>query len=164
MKTYHIYTDGSHFKNGGSGRLGIGGVLIDPNKNLPRGEKLNSFSMEINKDYLSVHYGTEDCSNPTMEMMAVLVALEEFKDTFKAGDKIKLMADYEGVKYWLEGKWQAKKDYIRKLKEEILSEIKSQNLDIEFVWVKGHQRKTGEVSNEAYWNSEVDKLAKGDKK
>ena len=105
MKTYHIYTDGSHFKNGGSGRLGIGGILIDPDKNPPRGEKIKEFSIEILKDYLQVHYNTTDCSNPTMEMMAVLTALREFKGFFGKHDKIILMMDYEGVKHWMEGTW-----------------------------------------------------------
>ena len=161
MKTYHIYTDGSHFKNGGSGRLGIGGILIDPDKNPPRGEIKEKFSMEILKDYLKVHYGTEDCSNPTMEMLAALTALREFKNSFGKNDKIILMMDYEGVKYWIEGKWQAKKSYIRLLRDEIKKEISDQNLDIEFKWIKGHQ-KASEVSSESYWNNKVDKLAKGE--
>ena len=161
MKTYHIYTDGSHFKNGGSGRLGIGGILIDPDKNPPRGEIKEKFSMEILKDYLKVHYGTDDCSNPTMEMLAILTALREFKGFFGKNDKIILMMDYEGVKYWIEGKWQAKKSYIRLLRDEIKKEISTQNLDIEFKWIKGHQ-KTSDVSNESYWNNKVDKLAKGE--
>ena len=161
MKIYHIYTDGSHFKNGGSGRLGIGGILIDPDKNLPRGEIKEKFSMEILKDYLKIHYGTEDCSNPTMEMMAVLTALREFKGFFGKQDKIILMMDYEGVKYWLDGTWQAKKSYIRQLRDEIKKEISSQGLDIEFKWIRGHQKLTS-ISNEAYWNNEVDKLAKGE--
>ena len=161
MKTYHIYTDGSHFKNGGSGRLGIGGILIDPGKNPPRGEIIEKFSMEILKDYLRVHYGTDDCSNPTMEMLAVLTALREFKEFFGKNDKIILMMDYEGVKYWIEGKWQAKKSYIRQLRDEIKKEISDQNLEIEFKWIKGHQI-VSESSNESYWNNKVDKLAKGE--
>ena len=161
MKTYHIYTDGSHFKNGGSGRLGIGGILIDPDKNLPKGEIIKKFSIEILKDYLKIHYGTDDCSNPTMEMLAVLTALREFKDFFGKSDKIILMMDYEGVKYWIEGKWQAKKSYIRLLRDEIKKEISNKNLNIEFKWIKGHQ-KVNDVSNESYWNNIVDKLAKGE--
>ena len=161
MKTYHIYTDGSHFKNGGSGRLGIGGILIDPDKNLPKGEIIKKFSIEILRDYLKVHYGTEDCSNPTMEMLAVLTALREFKNFFKKTDKIILMMDYEGVKYWVEGKWQAKKPYIRLLRDEIKKEISDQDLEIEFKWIKGHQ-KVNNNSRESYWNNNVDKLAKGE--
>lgn len=164
MKTYHIYTDGSHFKNGGSGRLGIGGILIDPEKNLPNGQNLNEFSLEINKDFLNVHYGTSDVSNPTMEMLAVLFALREFKGDLKKADKIILMADYEGVKHWLDGTWTAKKSYIRRIKDDIKSEISSQGLDIEFKWIRGHQKVSLERTAEAYWNSEVDKLAKGEKK
>lgn len=161
MRTYHIYTDGSHFKNGGSGRLGIGGILIDPSLDLPRGKHLQDFSLEINKDYLKVHYGTDDCSNPTMELLAVLTALREFKGTWKSNDKVILMMDYEGVKHWLDGTWKAKKSYIITLVSEIKSEIKSQNLDIEFKWIRGHQ-KVNDVSVESYWNSQVDKLAKGE--
>lgn len=162
MKTYHIYTDGSHFKNGGSGRLGIGGILIDPDKNIPLGEKISDFSIEILKDYVLVHYGTEDCSNPTMELLAALTALREFKEFLKKSSKVVLMADYEGVRNWISGTWKPKKSYIIKLVDEIKKEISSQGLNIEFKWVKGHQKIT-EKTPEAHWNQVVDKLAKGGK-
>lgn len=163
MKTYHIYTDGSHFKNGGSGRLGIGGLIIDPDIEKPNGKLLKTFSMEINKEYLKIHYGTEDCSNPTMEMLAVLVAIREFKKYWTnttTPTKLILMADYEGVKHWLDGTWMAKKSYIKALKDEIKKEINQQNLDIEFMWIRGHQNKDGD--KDSYWNNKVDKLAKGE--
>ena len=162
MKTYHIYTDGSHFKHSSGGRLGIGGLIVDPNENPPRGKELKSFSIEINKSFLKVHYGTEDCSNPTMEMLAAYRALSEFKGIWKQGDKLILMMDYEGVKHWVDGTWSAKKPYIAKLRDEIRAEIKKQGLDIEFKWIRGHQKVTDESIN-SYWNSEVDKLAKGER-
>lgn len=164
-KICHIYTDGSHFKNGGSGRLGIGGILVDPSLNLPKGKELSSFSLEIGKDFLNVHYGTTDVSNPTMEMLAALFALKEFKGDLVGFDKIILMADYEGVKYWLDGTWTARKSYIQKIKEDIKKEISSQGLDIEFKWIRGHQKISDNPGvSEVFWNSEVDKLAKGEKR
>jgi ribonuclease HI len=162
MKTYHVYTDGSHFKNGGSGRLGIGGLIVDPaDQSKPNGKLLDTFSIEINKEFVKTHYGTDDCSNPTMEMLAALTAIREFRKIWTSKDKVILMMDYEGVKYWIDGTWAAKKSYIRILRDEIKQEINKQNLDIEFKWVKGHQKKS-DFSTEAYWNSQVDKLAKGE--
>lgn len=146
---YEVYTDGSHFKNGGSGRLGVGAVLVDPSRDVV----LNKLSESVDKFYFREHYGTEDFSNPTMEIYAVYRILSEWKDTFKPSDSIVLYADYMGVSSWLTGKWKINKSYIRIIVNDIISLIRKYNINIEFKWVKGHY---GEKYNEM-----ADQLAKG---
>lgn len=157
MKELTIYTDGSHFKSRkGSGRLGVGGVILKNNK------ELDEYSIEINRNYLKLYYDTTDCSNPTMEMLAVLYALWKFKKHIKHGDKITIKADYQGVKEWMTGKWKINKPYIQKIKDQIDEEIIKLGLpgNINFEWVKGHQHGINR-NEDAYWNDVVDLLAKG---
>lgn len=156
MRTLTIYTDGSHLKHT-TGRLGIGGILVED------GREVDSFSIEISIDYLKKNYETSDVSNPTCEMLAILVALRKFKDHFKKGDEIHMKEDYQGCQEWLEGRWKINAPYIRKIKDEIDSEISKQGLrgHIHFEWVKGHQRKSV-LDPDAIWNNRVDLLAKGE--
>ena len=150
-----IYTDGSHFKGkNGSGRLGIGGILV---KN---GNVCKKFSTEITKQYLKLYYGTEDCSNPTMEMLAVLYTLYNFKDDIKHNDSVEIKMDYLGVREWMTGNWKINKPYIAKIKNDIDEEIRNQNLKgkISFKWVKSHQKG---VDPDVIFNNMVDNLAKG---
>lgn len=155
MKKFKIYTDGSHLKHT-TGRLGIGGILLDE-----RGV-VDSFSMEISIEYLKKTYGTSDVSNPTCEMLATLFALRNFKKYFGSRDQICMKADYNGVQNFILGNWKIKAPYIQKIKDEIDKEIDSQNLRgrIYFEWVKGHQKKSV-LDPDAYWNNQVDLLAKG---
>lgn len=159
MKIRHIYTDGSHFKGkGGSGRLGIGGVIVDPEKG-PNGKELGNFSVEILPEFMKLHYGTADTSNPTMEILAALQALDEFKGLIDEDTLVVMYQDYLGVSSWMTGKWRITKPYIRKIKEEIDKTIRDRNLTVKWEWVRGHQKST---STEAYWNNVVDSLAKGE--
>lgn len=159
MKIRYIYTDGSHFKGkGGSGRLGIGGVIVDPTIG-PDGKMLSKFSIEILPEFMKLHYGTADTSNPTMEILAALQALDEFKSEIDQDTRIIMRQDYLGVSSWMTGKWKITKPYIRKIKEEIDKTIRDRFLTVEWEWVKGHQKAT---TTEAYWNSVVDLLAKGE--
>lgn len=151
-----IYTDGSHFKGPkGSGRLGIGGVLV---KN---GTVIKKFSTEITKQYLKLYYGTDDCSNPTMEMLAVLYALYNFKDSLKNVNSVEIKMDYLGVKEWMTGQWKINKPYIAKIKSDIDDEINKQNLKgkISYKWIKSHQRGN---DPDIIFNNMVDILAKGE--
>lgn len=152
-----IYTDGSHLKHT-SGRLGIGGILTENSK-----KEIDSFSIEVSTQDLKTEFGTSDVSNPTCEMLAVLVALKNFKNQIKKGDEVVLKADYLGVKSWCEGTWKIKAPYIAKIKEAIDNEIKSQGLQgrISFEWVKGHQNRSV-LDPDAIWNNRVDLLAKGE--
>lgn len=156
MRELKIYTDGSHLKHT-TGRLGTGGILVEGN------QAIDKFSMELTTNYLQVTYGTSDVSNPTCEMLAVLVALGKFKNELKTADKITVFADYNGVMYWLTNKWKITKPYIQRIKDDINDEIYRQGLKgkIFFEWVKGHQTGIIPFSN-AYWNSLTDLLAKGE--
>ena len=75
MKKLIIYTDGSHLDKQHGGRLGIGGVLVDPMKN----KAISEFSEGINPKYMKITYGAQTCSNPTMELLAAYYALVQFK-------------------------------------------------------------------------------------
>ena len=156
MKNLTIYTDGSHLKHT-TGRLGIGGVLINEDTD----QLIEEFSEEVSLSYLEKNFGTSDVSNPTCEMLATLWALKKFRNNIGKSDNVCMKADYSGVQHFIFlGDWRIKAPYIKKIKEEIDKEIKSQNLKgrIHFEWVKGHQ---SIMSREAKWNNYVDKLAKG---
>lgn len=152
-----IYTDGSHLKHT-SGRLGIGGILTEDSK-----KEIDSFSIEVSTQDLKTEFGTSDVSNPTCEMLAVLVALKKFKGQIKKTDEVVMKADYTGVKNFIMGTWKIKAPYIAKIKEAIDNEIKSQGLQgrISFEWVKGHQNRSV-LDPDAIWNNRVDLLAKGE--
>lgn len=153
MKKYTIYTDGSQLDKQHHGRLGCGGVILDE-----FGKLKDKFGEELTSDYMLKSYQTEDCSNPTMEMMGVLKALQNFN--IEPGSEITLKADYLGVREWNTGKWKINKPYIKKIYSQIQKTIKDKKLKVKFEWVKGHQSKSI-MDSDAYWNNYVDKLAKG---
>ena len=159
MKNYIVYTDGSDFK-WTSRRLGIGGILIDPSQGGDYGKKIGEFSEELKREDILRDYGTDQCSNPFAEMVAVYRALVHFSSVFKPGDHIVFREDYEGCEKWLSGAWRAKLPYIIQIRDEIQSILSKAPWTVEFKWVKGHQAKSV-MTPEAYWNGEVDKLAKG---
>ena len=152
-----IYTDGSHLKHT-TGRLGMGGVLVDEN-----GNKIAEFSRELDTNYLKRCFGTADVSNPTCELLANLFALVQFRDYLKGCTKVFMVADYEGVQKFNLKQWKAKLPYIKRIIELTDQEVKKQGLEkkINYRWVKGHQRSI--LDKDGMWNSYVDKLAKGQK-
>ena len=159
MKKYIVYTDGSDFK-WTSRRLGIGGILVDPDGGGDYGKKIGEFSEELKREDILRDYGTDQCSNPFAEMVATYRGLQRFSAVFKPGDHIIFKEDYEGVKKWLSGEWKARLPYIIQIRDEILDILGRSPWSVEFRWVKGHQPKSV-LSPDAYWNGEVDKLAKG---
>lgn len=140
MKQYKLYTDGSHLK-GGSDRLGIGAVLVES----PRDVMLDQLSVMVDRSEFRTRYGTEDVSNPTMEMLAVYVALSRFSEVL-TGNSVEILADYIGVREWMTGKWKITKPYIRKIKEDIDLLISEYNITLKFTWIKGH---SGDRFNDA---------------
>ena len=161
-KILEIYTDGSHLDKLRGGRLGCGGVLVNP-QGPGMGTLINSYSLELTPERLKDEIGTSEVSNPTAEMLGALEALRKFKEDLKGAIEVTIYADYNGVKYFNEGKWKCKEVYIAKIKDLISQEIQNQGLKgrVKFEWVKGHQSKSI-MSREAYWNRVVDGLAKGD--
>ena len=160
MKIIDIYTDGSHLDKLNNGRLGCGGVMVERTDN-GYGKVLQEFGKELEKDFLIKKYGTDNCSNPTAEMLGVLVALTEFR--IPIGSEVIIHADYIGVKEWMNGNWKIKEPYIAKVKSEIDEIIRRKGINISFDWVKAHQPKSS-LNRDAYWNNYVDLLAKGQKK
>lgn len=158
-----IYTDGSHLKHT-TGRLGVGGVMIEKTTN----KIIHEFSKEVLVDYLKLTYGTSDVSNPTCEMLAIYWALVEFKKYIKENDIVTFKCDYQGVPAWIAGgdkknkipAWKINKPYIQKIKDDIVKQIYKQGLDgrANFEWIRGHQKGN---STDAIWNNYVDLLAKG---
>jgi len=163
MKQLDIYTDGSHLKKG-SGRLGIGGVLVDLTQQGPLGKMIEEFGVELIPSDLKKEFGpgAETCSNPTAELTAVLISLRNFLDQLKTADIVYVHADYIGVREWMMGNWKVKEPYIAEVKKAIEDLIHGEGLDgkIKYAWVKGHQPKS--LTNpDIYWNNYVDELAKG---
>lgn len=153
MRKFKLYTDGSHFKpkdgSSGSGRLGVGAVLVDSG-----GSIIDSLSMEVDRITIRETYNTSDVSNPTMEMYALLIALRRFSNKFQFGDEIESFADYKGVMYWMYHEWKINKPYIYMIREDITTEVKNQRLSMKYSHVKGHDGN--------YYNELADKLAKGE--
>lgn len=162
MKQLDIYTDGSHLDKQNNGRLGIGGVLIDPT-GPSMGTMLNKFSIELTPEYMNLSFGASKCSNPSAELVAVLYSLYEFKNMIGSSDIITVHADYIGVREWMTGKWKIREPYIVRIKNDIDTEIKKQGLQgrINFEWIRGHQKLGSTPNPDIYWNNYVDSLAKG---
>lgn len=161
MKVYDIYTDGSHLDKLNNGRLGCGGVMVDRN-NGGIGKLIDEFSQELTPEMLQREFGSSRCSNPTAELIGVLLALETFD--IPSDSMITIHADYLGVKNWMEGTWKIKEPYIQEVANQIKEVIERKNLGgrIKYAWVKGHQSKSI-MDPDAHWNNYVDILAKGQK-
>lgn len=161
-KLYKIYIDGSHMDKQHDGRLGVGGLLVDSTKKVPIGELISSFSYPLDRNQIEKSYGTRDCSNPTAELLALLIALGSFENILKnRSNKFIVYADYLGVSKWMNGDWRIKEPYIQKIKKDIDNKITKLNLKgrIAFGWVKGHQEI--DLNVDSYWNAQADLLAKG---
>ena len=159
-KTLSVYTDGSHFKNGGSGRKGFG-VYFEP---IESQNILKNISIEINEAFMAKEFNLtkQECeviSNPTMEIAAcsyALKSLSENKDKIEEVKEIIMYADYEGVQKWLSGEWKITKSYIKKIVDKIKAyqkDISERGIEVKYIWLKGH--------NGNYGNEMADKLAKG---
>lgn len=159
MTTYKIYIDGSHLDKQNNGRLGIGGIIIDPSMPGTLGIR-GKFSRELTPEYMRTEFGAIKCSNPSAELTAVLFAIREFKSLLSGKSEAIIFADYIGVREWMTGKWKIKEPYIKKIKEAIDKEIKSQGLTgrLSFEWVRGHQKGN---NPDVIWNNYADILAKG---
>ena len=156
-----IYTDGSHLDKQNGGRLGCGGVMVRDTGN-GFGELLDKFGEELRPEDLKELIGTGEVSNPTAELLGVLLAIERFD--IPRGEKVTVYADYMGVSCWLNGKWRIKEPYIQIIANKIKQVVKKKRLsgNISYEWVKGHQgRQASLISSDAYWNEYTDHLAKG---
>lgn len=143
-KTIEIYTDGSDIK--GTGKIGYGAYI---NFN---GKEYKMSGVSDQNDFKRFFKITENVSNPTMELMALLKVLVEFKDT---NLNLEIFADYMGVQKWVSGEWKANKVYIIDMTRRIrnlIDKIESNGGSVKLTWVKGHSDNKG--------NDEADIVAK----
>lgn len=168
-KILYVYTDGSHFKNGGSGRKGFGAYFTrfcEPSKiseslSSEEGFIPKNVSIEIDQKFMEKEFGVSELeiSNPTMEIAACCYALKVISENLNKLDDIKeiiLYADYEGVQKWLNRTWKITKPYIQKIVDLIRlyeKKITSFEIEVKYIWMKGHSGN--------YGNDMADKLAKG---
>ena len=87
--------------------------------------------------------------NISGEIMAVLKAMQIIS-SINGVDEIDIYHDYLGVAYWVNGKWQARKDLSRMYKAEM--QKYAGKFKINFIHVKGH---SGD-----YYNNVADTLAR----
>jgi len=139
-----IYTDGSDIK--GTGKIGYGAYI----KYNDREYKMSGVSDQ--EDFKKFYKTSDNVSNPTMELVALLKVLMEFRNT---NLNIEVFADYVGVQKWISGEWKAKKVYIIDITRRVrnlIDKINSNGGSVKLTWVKGHSGNVG--------NNEADILAK----
>jgi len=130
MKSCKIYTDGSHIKK--SNYIGYGACFENPENRI----YIISGKFSIKTFELRYH---QKVSNPTAEMIAVLMAIKSLlglKNHF-----ITIYSDYNGVQKWINGEWKITKPYIQDITNEIhrLMKIhKKNNVNFDYKWIKGH--------------------------
>ena len=130
------YTDGSYNKD--TGVYGGGGVLLDQSGN------------EVQRFSITGKPGPgEDGWNVNGELAAALEAIRRAKEV--GCDSLLVMHDYEGVGYWPDGVWKARKTYTRDYASKV-GAYRKEGLQITFEHVKGH---SGDK-----WNDVADQLAK----
>ena len=141
-----IYTDGSHKKHSSKGGLGIG--IFCKYKDVEY-----KLSATVNRSLLLSYGVTEtECSNPTAEYIALAETLKILKTrSFHSKSVINIYSDYEGVQKWTNGIWQAKKPYIIKIRDYVVSSIKEIECTVELIRVSSHSG--------VYGNDMADKLA-----
>lgn len=140
-----VWTDGSHIK--GTTTRGIG-IYIE------WGDKHAVYSAAVE--------AMDDSSNPTLELLAAVTALEEllkFPEKLGDSDGICLISDYDGVQKYANGEWvaaRAKKTtgWFRTMaiRWETVVERARNICNVEVKWVKGHSVDEG--------NKKADRLAK----
>ncbi len=140
----HIYTDGSDIK--GTGKIGTGVYIEYDGKEV---RKSNIHDVDSFKSKYNIKTGV---SNPTMEIAALVEALEEFKDR---GEHLVIHSDYQGVQKWISGEWKVKQPYIEDFvnqAKDLIAQIEKNGGSVQLKWVRGHSGVKG--------NEMVDAVAK----
>ena len=139
-----IYTDGSHQRQ--KNYLGIGAWSRYHDVEY-------SLSATCDSKLLAEYNIFEDTvSNPTAEFIAFTEVLKCFREAqLPATISIIFYIDYVGVKHWIDGSWQTRKPYIKKILEFCLELIKKIGNSITIVHVPGHSGNLG--------NDKADQLA-----
>ena len=145
MRKINIYTDGACKNNPGPG--GYGWVIVENDK-------------EIHRSHAT---GFRKTTNNRMEIRAVSVGLsnvlEIIKESRETNVTVTVYSDSKLVVNTIEKGYAQKKnkDMWEKL-DEILLEFKHMNIQVEFIWIKGHtdnkwNNLADEVANEACRNA-----------
>lgn len=144
MDYIKVYTDGSDIK--GTGKIGYGAYINYG------GVEYRMSGISDQDDFKKFYNVSDNVSNPTMELMALLKVLVQFKDE---NLNIEIFADYMGVQKWVSGEWKAKKPYIIDMVSRVRNLIEKINKNggsVRLTWVKGH---SGDIGND-----EADLVAK----
>ena len=141
-KKIDIYTDGSHQPS--IKFLGFGAYCKFKGKEY-------GLSVTCDKKYLATYNIKEkNCSNPTAEFLGFAEVLQYFVGI--SGYSIHFYIDYNGVERWMNGEWECKEIYIKKIKNICDSLIDQIDCSIIFHHVEGHSGNEG--------NDKADLLAK----
>lgn len=146
LEEVHIYTDGSHIK--GTLKLGIGAYS-------DYGGQEYFMSWDLDADYLKEWGITGQVSNPTAEFIAFCQTLLFFVDRKLKPVKLVFHIDYEGIKNWVDGTWQAKEPHIKQMKINADNLVSRLSVPFEIRWVPGHSGVVG--------NDRADEMAKARK-
>lgn len=144
MDYIKVYTDGSDIK--GTGKIGYGAYINYG------GAEYRMSGISDQDDFKKFYNISDNVSNPTMELMALLKVLVQFKDHDL---NIEILADYMGVQKWVSGEWKAKKTYIIDMVSRVrklINRINGNGGSVKLTWVKGHSGNIG--------NDEADLVAK----
>ena len=144
-----VFTDGSHKKHEKNGHLGVGIFCRYMDEEY-------EYSCPITKEILE-NEGIDPStklSNPFAELFGYRELLRLIYESGKDAKKYTFLVkmDYEGVEKWMNGSWQCKEDYIKKIKlscDYYLSKLKCKVL---LQHVSAHTN--------IYGNDRADELAK----
>lgn len=76
-----------------------------------------------------------------------------------ARTELTVVHDYEGVAAWLEGRWKARDPVVRAVVEACSALAERKELDLEFVWQRGHTSTWAGRNDFARLNNRADELA-----
>jgi len=138
-----IYTDGSHMKHGDN-YLGIGAFCSYLGKEYKLSKNCSSNLLE--------EYGIkDDVSNPTAEFIAFCEVLKMIY-LLQSSLNFVFKIDYNGIEKWMNGTWNCREKYIKKIKEKCDFYILNMKSKIKIEHVSGHSNN--------YGNDQADILAK----
>lgn len=144
MKNFICFTDGSFLKASGETH---GGIVFTDNEANP----LNRMHLYTTLPALV------SMNNVGGEVMAAAAAIQSVVNTIKKEQEdggletyeLYIIYDYEGVGKWATNQWAAKKTgtaWYKKLVQDLIASVP--NFKVHWIWTKGHQSYTGNVSQD----------------
>jgi hypothetical protein len=156
----HVFTDGNHKGGVGVVVAWMGGdVAADP-----------VVVTEISTSVSHVFYGgavpglasddaVRDALAKSRNVLAELGGLYLALWQAPASSELTIVHDYEGVAAWLEGRWKAKDPVVRAVVEACSALTQRKNLDLKFVWQRGHASTWAGRNDFVRLNNRADELA-----